>query len=265
MGPSERVRREPPRFRTVSVRRTELLTPRLARVVLGGSDLAGFDLPEPAASVRLLLPSATGGDLVMPTWNGNQFLLPDGGRPVIRTLTPRRFDAASLELDVEIVVHEAGAASSWASHAQPGDRAAMSGPGRGYRIDPDAACFVLMGDETALPAIVQLLEAMPPTMVVDVHIEVGQADGVLPVPVNGSTRIAWHIRDKGAPPGQSLVEAIRASTLAEGARVWAAGEAAAMQQIRRHLFDERGLARSIATVRGYWKHGRTGEPDSGGE
>ncbi len=141
----------------------------------------------------------------------------------------------------------------------------MSGPGRGYRIDPDAACFVLMGDETALPAIVQMLEAMPRTMVVDVHIEVGQADGVLPVPVSDSTRIEWHVRAEGARPGQSLVDAVSAFALPEDTRIWAAGEAAAMQQIRHHLFDERNLSRSVATVRGYWKHGRTGEPDSGGE
>ena len=35
-----------------------------------------------------------------------------------------------------------------------------------------------------------------------------------------------------------------------------AGEAAAVQRIRHHLFDERGLSRSHAVVRGYWKHGR---------
>ena len=37
-----------------------------------------------------------------------------------------------------------------------------------------------------------------------------------------------------------------------------AGEAAAVQRIRKHLFDERDLPRSHCTVRGYWKHGRAG-------
>jgi NADPH-dependent ferric siderophore reductase len=260
---TERVRREPPTFRAVTVRRTELLTPSLARVVLGGSELSGFALPEPAASVRLLVPSAAGHDLVMPTWNGNQFLLPDGRRPVIRTLTPRRFDEASLELDVEIVVHEGGAASEWSSNAEPGDRAAVSGPGRGYRIDLDAAGFVIVGDETALPAIAQLLEWMPSSMAVDVHVEAAEPDAVFPLAASDSTRIEWHVRDEDALPGRALVEAIKASTLTEGTRIWAAGEAAAMHQIRHHLFDERGLSRSVATVRGYWKHGRTGgETDS---
>jgi NADPH-dependent ferric siderophore reductase len=43
--------------------------------------------------------------------------------------------------------------------------------------------------------------------------------------------------------------------------VWVAGEAAAMQRIRRHLFEDRGLSRAQASVRGYWKHGRGGDAD----
>ena len=40
--------------------------------------------------------------------------------------------------------------------------------------------------------------------------------------------------------------------------MWAAGEAAAVQRIRKLLFDERGVPRSQATIRGYWKVGRDG-------
>jgi NADPH-dependent ferric siderophore reductase len=53
-----------------------------------------------------------------------------------------------------------------------------------------------------------------------------------------------------------MVEAIE-SLGAMPAVVWVAGEAAAMQRIRTHLFDGRGLTRSQATVRGYWKLGRS--------
>ena len=40
-----------------------------------------------------------------------------------------------------------------------------------------------------------------------------------------------------------------------------AGEAAAVQRIRRHLFEDRGLTRAQATVRGYWKRGRAATDD----
>ena len=146
-----RTRREPPAFRTLEVVRRETLSPRLVRVVLGGDALAGMTLDLPAASVRLLLPPRGRTDLVMPVWNGNEFLLPDGSRPAIRTLTPRRLEPRAPELDVDVVVHEGGVLSAWASEAVPGSGVAVSGPGRGYEIDPDAPGYLLAGDETALP------------------------------------------------------------------------------------------------------------------
>ena len=251
----------------MTVRRSEALTPRMIRVVLGGSELSDFALLEPAASVRLLLP--TRDELEMPTWRGNEFLLPNGHRPVIRTLTPRHLDDATSELVIEIVLHAGGAASRWATAAKPGNPAALSGPGRGYHLDPAAQHFVLVGDETALPAIAQLLEWMPGTLPADVavqvHIEIAQADAVLPLRISDSIAVAWHLQSADAPPGEALVAAVRSATIPDGARIWAAGEAAAMQQIRRHLFDERRVPRSAATVRGYWKHGRSGDPDSDDE
>ena len=51
-----RVRREPPRFRRVAVRRVDRVGPRMVRVTLAGSELDGLTLEDPAASVRLLLP-----------------------------------------------------------------------------------------------------------------------------------------------------------------------------------------------------------------
>src|SRR5262249_6401237 len=107
-----RTRREPPRFREVTVHAVERLSPWMMRVSLSGPDLAEFTVEEPAASVRLLLPSAPGAELVRPAWNGNEFLLPDGRRPVIRTLTPLRSGAR--EFDVQIVLHDGGRASQWA-------------------------------------------------------------------------------------------------------------------------------------------------------
>ena len=232
-------------------------------VVLGGPELADFSVTDPAASVRVLLPSSPSADLAIPTWMGNEFLLPNGERPVIRTLTPRRFDATAGELEVQVVLHDGGAASRWATAAAPGDAAAMSGPGRGYRIDADAAGFLLVGDETAIPAIAQLLEWMPPEMAIAVHVEVSHRDAELALPVSGGRAVTWHVREPGASPGDALVDAVAASTIADGWRIWAAGEAAAMYRIRHHLFDERHLPRARATVRGYWKHGRAGDSDTG--
>ncbi len=254
-----RARREPPQFRRVAVRHTERLSPRMVRVTLAGPELEGFAVEDPAASVRLLLPSPGARELAMPSWNGNEFLLADGRRPTIRTFTPRRVDPEAVELDVEIVLHGAGVASDWAEAVEPGDRAAVSGPGRGYNLDREAPGFLLAGDETAIPAISQLLEALPGRVPVQVHIEVAHPDARLALPDHPRATVRWPDLPPGASPGDALVAALGGADIAPGTRTWVAGEAAAVQRIRRHLFEDRGLPRAQASVRGYWKHGRSGD------
>ena len=258
-GTSARVRREPPRFRLVDVRRVERMTPRMTRVTFGGPDLEGLIVEHPAASVRLLLPSPGEQELVMPSWNGNEFLLPDGRRPAIRTFTPRRVDPEALEVDLEAVIHGSGVASEWAEAAEPGKPAAISGPGRGYMVDPDAHAFLLAGDETAIPAMSQLLEVLSPEVLVKAHVEVAHPDARLALPDHPSATVEWHDLPAGASPGDALLAAVRNADLVPDTRVWAAGEAAGVQRLRHHLFKDRGLTRANTTVRGYWKRDRAGD------
>jgi len=234
----------------------EPLTPRMVRVVLAGRELEGLTVDLPAASVRLLIPSPGTDALVIPEWNGNEFLLPDGERPIIRTFTPRRVDSGAGRVELHIVVHDGGAVSAWAATAEPGARAAISGPGRGYEIEGDAAAYLLAGDETAIPAVCQLLEVIPSGTPVQVLLEVAEPEGRFPLPGHPNATVQWCDLPAGAAPGDALVAAVSGAELPEAVRVWAAGEAAAVQRMRRHLFEERGLPRSQVTARGYWKQGR---------
>jgi NADPH-dependent ferric siderophore reductase len=262
-SPATRLRREPPTFRRVEVRQVSPVSARLLRVTFTGADLDGLLVEQPAASVRLLLPGIGAAELAMPAWNGNEFLLPDGRRPAIRTFTPRRLGPQSPELELDVVVHDGGVASAWVQAAAPGHQAAISGPGRGYPVDPEAQTFLLAGDESAIPAISQLLEILPSDKTVQVHLEVAHPDARHDLPKHAGATVEWHDLPAGAPPGDAVVAAVMgaASDLTAGARVWAAGEAAAVQRIRRHLFQERNLPRSSAWIRGYWKHGRMGDAD----
>lgn len=249
-------RKEPPPFRRVEVRSVAELSPRMRRVVVGGPELEGLEIDEPAASVRLLLPPPGQDTIVMPEWNGNQFVLPGGERAPIRTFTPRYLDTVGLELTMDIVVHEGGAASEWARSAEPGQQVAVSGPGRGYEVDPDASDYLLAGDETAIPAISQLLEVLPRQTPVHVHIEIADPSARLDLPAHPGAAVTWHELPQGARSGDALVAAVEG--LEEVPEVvWAAGEAASVQRIRKHLFDVRGMTRAAATVRGYWKKGRS--------
>jgi NADPH-dependent ferric siderophore reductase len=249
------LRREPPAFRRVTVGKTADLTPHLRRVTFAGDELTGLVIDEPAASVRLLLPSDGTTGLVIPEWNGNEFLLPDGRRPLIRTFTPRHLRTDPPELDLDIVLHGDEGASGWAAGAGPGDPAAISGPGRGYEIDPDADPLLLLGDESAVPAIAQLLETIPDRTTVVVHVEVDRPDARLDLPQHPKASVTWH--DAGDDRGTVLLAALAGEEIAGRARVWAAGEASAVQRLRKHL-AERGIDRSRTTVRGYWKAGRAG-------
>jgi NADPH-dependent ferric siderophore reductase len=261
-----RVRRPPPPLERVSVVAVQHRTPRLVRVVLSGPGLASWPEIQPGASLRLLLPRPGSTRLDLPAWTGNEYLYDDGTRPPIRTLTPLPVEPTASPdgpaLAVEVVRHGSGSLSDWAETVGSGDAVAVSGPGRGYAPDPAATSFLVAGDESALPAITTLLPALPDGADATVLVEI--ADPVARLAWSGRPGevTTWLDLPAGAPPGDRLVEAVVATELDPAVRVWAAGEAAAMQRIRRHLLEVRGLPRSQAVVRGYWKHGRGGDLDA---
>lgn len=255
--PLNRLRREPPRFRRATVTAVDAMTPFLTRVRLEGEELRGLDPGLPAASVRLLLPERPDAPLVLPSWEGNDFRMPDGSRAPIRTLTPVDPDPASGTLTIDVVRHDAGLLTAWVDAVGAGGEVAVSGPGRGYEVDERATSYVIAGDETALPAMGQVVAAIPAGVAVRVLAEVRSPDARLDLPTRPDLDVTWLVADESAPPGAALAEAMSTEPIDDGTAVWAAGEAAAVQRIRRHLFDERGLTRSRAHVRGYWKHGRT--------
>jgi NADPH-dependent ferric siderophore reductase len=262
--PPLRTRRDPPPFRRAEVARVEELTPHLRRITLTGPELDGLPDRGPAASVRLLVPVPEG--LVVPTWNGNVWLFDDGSRAPIRTLTPRRIEAEPAELDVDVVLHGEGPISTWAAAAQPGALAAVSGTGRGIEVADDGAPWVLLGDESAMPAIATLLEALPPSTAVQVVVEVAHPDARLDLPPHAGATVTWCDRVGDEAPGAALVRAALDGPLAPGqlppeGRAFAAGEAAAIQRIRRHVVEELGHPRPRTVIRGYWKHGRAATDD----
>jgi NADPH-dependent ferric siderophore reductase len=257
-----RARRPPPPFRRVTVRRVAPGGGRLVRVTLSGPELAGMAVPEPAASIRVLLPAPGAHDVVIPGWNGNEFRDATGRRAAIRTLTPARLDADVDELDVCVVAHGEGLAARWAAGARAGQGAAVSGPGRGFTVDPDAPAWLLAGDEAAFPAIVQVLAAIPLGRPVAAH-RAAPAPGRVELPGRPGGRVTWHDPARGEAPCSALVDGVVDAGLPATTYVWAAGEAAAMQRLRRHLLDERALPRAQVAVRGYWKAGRSADGSDG--
>ncbi|HLT16609.1 MAG TPA: siderophore-interacting protein [Acidimicrobiales bacterium] len=249
------IRRAPPDFEVVEVVAVTERSPRLRAITLAGPGLEGFRLDGPAASLRLLL--RRDGQLELPRWTGNEFRFEDGTRPPIRTVTPLRPDPERGSVDVEVVLHPGapGPLSDWGQHAAPGEQVAVSGPGRGYPVDATDRRYLIVGDESALPAIGQLLETLPAAAELDVVVEVSHPDAVVELPDHPGATIDWRVLPAGARPGDAMVAAVEQRSIDPSGRVWAAGEAAAVQRIRKHL-EAAGVSRPRTTVRGYWKLGR---------
>ncbi|MDN5861600.1 MAG: siderophore-interacting protein, partial [Pseudonocardia sp.] len=182
--------------------------------------------------------------------------LPPEQRPVTRTYTVRRFDPGRGELDVDFVLHDGhGPAAAWARDAQPGAWVGVSEPGGRYEPDPDAAFHVVIGDETALPAVATVLAAFPGAVPVLVFLEIADAaeEQELPGSDTGRADVTW-VHRGAEQPGVPLAAAVRAARFPAGrGQAWLSGESACVKDLRKHLLDERGLDRRAVYATGYWR------------
>ena len=234
-------RRKPPRpVEVVSVSRP---APRLVSVLVRGDALDGFRIEAPTSHVKVFLPADGQDD------------------PVVRTYTPVRFDEASKTLELQFVLHGTGPASEWAERAGPGDKLEVAGPGGRFVLDETATHWWLAADESAIPAVVTLLEALPATATADVHIEVADAADEIAFESQAKTTVSWHHRRSPGAFGAELDEAARAADIPAGARIWVACEAATMRGIRRYFRNDRGLPAGSLVTRGYWRLGEANHPD----
>lgn len=230
---------------------SERVTPRMHRVTLGGDVLRTLEPVPPAAHVRLLF-AEPGAPVMLPA-PGPAGLRwpPDAPRPYARSMTVRALDRDHGRMTVDVALHGDSAAGRWATAARPGDPAGVVGPGGGWTPPEDAEEILLAGDESALPAIAALHEALPRharvTTLVEVRDAADEQDLLRPV--------QWVHRADGA----SLVDAVRARAVRPDVAAWVAGEGHAVKAIREHLRLDRGLARSHCHAIRYWTRGRSHE------
>ncbi|MGX9899566.1 siderophore-interacting protein [Arthrobacter sp. SA17] len=210
-------------------------------------------------------------------------LRPEHGRGAIRSYTVRGFrrGPGGFELDVDFVVRDAGGpGSAWARSAVRGSRALIIGPTPeaavgdqaharcGITWTPGRARDVLLaGDETAVPAITAMLEALPARFTGNAFLEVPDADDVQQFPKHAGIRTHWLVRNSSrAGHGELLLDAVK-NSVAHQERVpeyaWIAGEAGVVTGMRRHLLRDRGMDRNNVTFRGYWSAGKSGSGVNG--
>ncbi|WP_027211969.1 siderophore-interacting protein [Burkholderia sp. WSM2232] len=249
--------RHPLKFRLLQVKNVRTLTPHLVRVTFGGEDLHDFMSASFDDHIKVFFPEPGADKPVLPQAGPDGPVFPEGRRPTARDFTPRRFDPEARELDIEFAMHEAGPAATWATQAKAGQYLGIGGP-RGSLVIPTAFDWhLLIGDDTALPAIARRLEELPAGKRVATVIEVADPSACIEFRTQAELHPVWVYRNNEATRGEALLQAVRATYLPEEGEgyVWAAGEAATMRAIRYHLCTERGVDKSRIRAASYWKQG----------
>ncbi|WP_328316559.1 siderophore-interacting protein [Streptomyces sp. NBC_00388] len=250
--------RKTPQAHEAQVIRTERITPHMVRLVIGGEGLGAFDASEFTDHyIKVLFPPA-GVSYPEPFDMARiREELPREQWPVTRTYTVRSWDPALRELTVDFVVHGTeGLAGPWAAGARPGDTVRFLGPGGGYAPDPAADWHLLVGDESALPAIAAAVERMPAGAVVHAFVEVSGPDEEQKIEAPDGVGVRWLHRG-GRPAGAALVDAVQALDFPAGeVSAFVHGEAGCVKELRRHLRLDRGIPRERLSISGYWRLGQ---------
>ncbi len=255
----ERVR-HPLQVRRLQVQRIDRVGASFLRIRFAGDALRGFVSASFDDHAKLMLPAQPGPPLVLPEPGPDGLALPPGAqKPAMRDYTPRHFDAAAGVLDIEFVLHGDGVASRWAETAKPGDEVGLGGPRGSFVVPTGFDWHLLVGDETAIPAMARRLEELPATAQAITVIETADAGDRRSF--NTRARLQTHWIETG--PSDGLARQVAALTLPAGEGfAWAAGEAASMAAVRQVLVERHGLDKARVRASAYWKRGSAGHHET---
>ncbi|MEU2657314.1 siderophore-interacting protein [Streptomyces sp. NPDC007325] len=258
---AEQPARKAPSATEAQVVRTERITPHMVRVVLGGPGLDGFDAGTYTDHYVKLLFAPEGVTYPEPfDMERIRSERPREEWPTTRTYTVRAWDPVHRELTLDFVVHgDEGLAGPWAARARVGETVRFLGPGGGYTPDPAADWHLLVGDESALPAIGAALERLPAGATVHAFVEIEDAADEQKFATEAGVEVTW-LHRAGRPVGEALVEAVRGLDFPAGdVHAFVHGEAGFVKELRRHLRMERQVDRERLSISGYWRLGKTDE------
>ncbi|PVE04803.1 siderophore-interacting protein [Streptomyces scopuliridis] len=258
---AEKPARTSPKAHEGQVVRTEWLTPHMVRVVLGGEGLAGVECGEFSDHYVKVLFAPEGVSYPEPfDIERIRAEFPRDQWPTNRTYTVRSWDPAAREMAIDFVVHgDEGLAGPWAARVRPGETVRFLGPGGLYVPDPAADWHLLVGDESALPAIAASLERVPAGALVHAFVEISGAEEEQKITTPDGTGITWLHRGE-RPVGEALIAAVRGLDFPAGdVHAFVHGEAGFVKELRRHLRLERNVPRERLSVSGYWRLGQTDE------
>ena len=228
----ERVRHELKR-RHLTVKHVEALTPHFRRITFVDDSLSDF---------------------VSASFDDHIKVFVDDAR---RDYTPRSFDNAARELVVEFALHGDGPVAEWAERAAPGSTLDIGGPKGSMIVPLDYDWHLLVGDETAFPAVARRLEELPAGAKAIVILQAADATDRREFASRADVRLTWVASDA------ELQAAVHALALPAGeGYAWCAGEASVMASLRRELVDVKGHPSEAIRAAAYWKRGARGHHEN---
>lgn len=245
------------RLRRLEVVAITRITPHLVRITLGGDQLAGFVSRGFDDHVKLFIPAKGQSFDEVPALGPNGPIFnEDGPKPEMRDYTPHDYDPDKGTVQLDFVVHDAGPATSWALGARPGDRLIIGGPRGSFVVGSGFDWHLLIGDDTALPAIRRRLAELPAGARVVVFAEVDGPEDQVPFKTAADAEIHWVHRTQAR-----LLDVVAAAALPRGScYAWIACESAEAKALRSTLL-ERGFDRATLKASGYWRRGVTAVHD----
>lgn len=246
----------PIKTRLLKVKRVIELSPAMRRVTFTGDDLAGFLSASFDDHLKFMVPDEFNVKPNIPEVGPKGLVFEEGKpKPAMRDYTPRRYDPAANELDIDFVLHHEGPATDWANQAKAGQFVGIAGP-RGSFVIPTAFDWhLLIGDETAIPAISRRLEELPKQAKAIVVIKTVSADAKMELASQCELDVQWVTEADQSGSGKGALEsAVRGLSLPKGeGYVWAAGEYNDIKAVRLYLTDELGIDKSRIRAASYWR------------
>ncbi len=240
------------RMRLLEVTGVVDITPRMRRISLQG-DMTGFASAGHADHIKaFFFPEGVEPHTAPIGERGAEYAA--GKKPEMRDYTPRYWDIGKGTLELDFVLHGDGPASSWAAGASVGDKLVIGGP-RGSLVVPAAFdWYLLVGDETALPAIGRRIEELPADARVVAIIEVEDAAEEQRFKTQTDLELIYcHRNGLAAGTTDLLLQAVKRQAFPSGtAYAYIAAESSISKAIRAHLTEQRGFNPEYVKAAGYW-------------
>ena len=238
-----RVRRET-RRRLLKVVDVERLTPCMQRIRFFSPELHDFASAAPDDHIKLIFPNPAADSDAEAGVN-------------TRDYTPRKYDADRNTLTIDFFLHEAGPATAWALGAKNGDILEVGGPRGSSVVTDDFDWYLLIGDETALPAIGRRVEELRPGVPVTTLVVIDNAAEEQTFATRAALKQLWLYRNGQTLDDATLFQrALTTFTRPPGdGYIWIAAEARTARSVRHFVIDELHHPKEWLKAAGYWREG----------